>query len=205
MAIPQAKLREIVFQLLYSHDTGRTDELSSISLLMKELQVARSGVYQAMIKANAIQQNLHEIDAVITDAVHGYTFDRIQVVERNILRLGVFELTIEKTAPPKVSISEAMRLGRKFASPESANFINAILDNIHKQMIGENPKLDALEQSVKEMEAKEKITPPLNYSELCKSDGIDGSENINDKILDDEKLDLKDLDEKKFKPLNNSY
>ncbi len=173
MAIPQAKLREIVFQLLYSHDTGRTDELSSISLLMKELKIARSGVYQAMIKANTIQQNLNEIDATITDAVHGYTFDRIQVVERNILRLGVFELTIEKTTPPKVSISEAMRLGRKFASPEAANFINAILDNIHKQMIGENPELDALEQSVKELEAKEIITPPLNYSEFCKPNDDD--------------------------------
>ncbi len=170
MVLPQAKLREIVFQLLYSHDTGRTDEHCSIGLLMKELQVARSNVHQAMIKANAIQQNLHDIDTIIADAVHGYTFDRIQVVERNILRLGVYELTLEKTTPPKVTISEAMRLGRKFASPEAANFVNAIMDNIHKQLIGEKPEFDAIEQSVKEMEAKEKIVPPM---ELCKSDDED--------------------------------
>ncbi len=177
MAIPQAKLREIVFQLLYSHDTGRTEEQSSIALLMKELQVARSGVHQAMIKANAIQQNLPEIDAAITKAVHSYTFDRIQLVERNILRLGVFELIIEKTTPPKVSISEAMRLGRKFASPESANFINAILDNIYKQIIGENPAFDSIEQSVKEMEVKEKIIPQIDYSQVCESNDKDINEN----------------------------
>lgn len=180
MAIPQAKLREIVFQLLYSHDTGRTEEQSSIALLMKELQVARSAVHQSLIKANAVQQNLQEIDAAITEAVHSYTFDRIQLVERNILRLGVYELTIEKTAPPKVSISEAMRLGRKFASPESANFINAILDNVYKKMIGENPELEALEQSVKEMEAVEKIAPPPEYSIISESesDEKDPDENI---------------------------
>lgn len=157
MAIPQAKLREIVFQLLYSHDTGRTEDQSSIALLMKELQVARSGVHQAMIKACAAQQHLVEIDAVIAQAVHSYTFERIQIVERNILRLAVYELTIEKTIPPKVSIAEAMRLGRKFATPEAANFINAILDNIYKQMIGETPAFDEIEKSVKEMEAREQL------------------------------------------------
>lgn len=162
MAIPQAKLREIVFQLLYSHDTGRTEEQCSISLLMKELQVARSAVFQALIKASDIQQHLTEIDAMIANTAQSYTFERIQLVERSILRLAIYELTIEKTTPPKVSIAEAMRLGRKFATPEAANFINAILDAIYKKMVGEVPTQDAIEDSIKEMEAIENIQGHLD-------------------------------------------
>jgi N utilization substance protein B len=54
-------------------------------------------------------------------------------VERNLLRLGAYEIYFSKSVPPKVAISEAVRLARKFASSESANFINAILDALYKK------------------------------------------------------------------------
>lgn len=157
MALPPQKMREIVFQLLYSHDTGRSEELSSVALLMKELQMARSSVYQAMGKASSILQSLEEIDATITETVHSYAFDRIQSVERNILRLAIFELMIDKTVPPKVAISEAMRLARKFSTPESANFVNAILDNIYKGMLGETRELETIDRSAREIEILEQL------------------------------------------------
>lgn len=157
MALPPKKMREVVFQLLYSHDTGRSEEQSSVSLLMKELQMARSSIYQAMDKASCIHQSLQEIDATITETVHSYAFDRIQSVERNILRLAIFELMIDKTVPPKVAIAEAMRLARKFSTPESANFVNAILDNIYKGILGEAPELETIEKSAREIEVLEQL------------------------------------------------
>lgn len=162
MALPPQKMREVVFQLLYSHDTGRSEEQGSVTLLMKELQMARSSIYQAMEKASSIHQSLEEIDAAITETVHSYAFDRIQSVERNILRLAIFELMIDKTVPPKVAISEAMRLARKFSTPESANFVNAILDNIYKGMVGETRELEAIEKSAREIEVLEEIVRQNN-------------------------------------------
>lgn len=155
MTLPQVKLREIIFQLLYSRDLGRAEESSSIALLMKELHVTRSGVYLALSKASMLQNHLAEIDATITKAVKDYTLARIQRVERCILRLATYELTIEKTIPPKVVITEAMRLGRKFATPESANFINAVLDAIYKTMLGAALSYEAIATAVQEMEAQE--------------------------------------------------
>lgn len=157
MALPPQKMREAVFQLLFSYDTGFSEEQNSIALVMKELQIARSNAYQALEKAALINQKLPEIDICIGEAVHSYAFERIQSVERNILRLAIFELKMDQTIPPKVVISEAMRLARKFSTPESANFINAILDNIYKRMLGEKVESHTLDKSVRDIEFLEQI------------------------------------------------
>jgi transcription antitermination protein NusB len=167
MALPQVKFREIIFQLLYSFDTGRTEEQGSIALLMKELKVTRSKVYEALNRTCLIQKHLPEIDTIIRNTVHGYSFERIQSVERNILRLAVFELTIEKEIPPKVTITEAMRLARKFSTPESSNFINAILDNIYKAMLGETQEPESIEETAQALVALEQL------AEKCTEEGCE--------------------------------
>ena len=79
-----------------------------------------------------IIEKQEEIDALISKGSKGYDFNRISIVERNILRLGVFELFFEKKLPFKVVISEAIRLTRKFGTPDSAAFVNAVLETIHQ-------------------------------------------------------------------------
>jgi N utilization substance protein B len=165
MAFPQAKLREIIFQLLYSCDAGRTEGQSSIPLLMRELKVTRSKVYEALSKTVAIQKQLPDIDALIRKTVVGYSFERIQTVERNILRLAIFEIAIEKETPPKVAITEAMRLARKFSTPEAANFINAILDAIYKSQLGETHEPKAIELTAQALEALEQLTNAAQHSD----------------------------------------
>jgi N utilization substance protein B len=148
-------MREIVFLLLYSLDTGMNEEHTSLALIMRELQVSRSNVYQALARALRMREQQPALDALIIKSVQGYSFERIQCVERNILRLAIFELTGDGEVPPKAAISEAMRLARKFATPESANFINAVLDAIYKSSIGESPDARAIEASAQKKEAQE--------------------------------------------------
>lgn len=138
MAMPPQKFREIVFQILYSYDlTGeRGDDI--VPLLMKELSVSRKSVLEAQETADKILQKRDEIDAAIGRVSVSYAFSRIQSVERNILRLGVYELLTDDAIPPKVAIAEAMRLCRKFTSSEAASFVNAILDALYKQSLGES-------------------------------------------------------------------
>ncbi len=132
MAVSVQKFREIVFQVLYIQDmTGRLDE-ELTAFLIEEFNVGRDTVEKAIARAGQVSAMREQLDAQIAETSESYAFDRIQSVERNILRLAVFELLCDSAIPPKVAISEAIRLGRKFSAPESGNFINAILDKLHK-------------------------------------------------------------------------
>lgn len=160
MAVPPKKMREIVFQLLYSRNMGEADSADMLNLIVKELEVTRSTVREAQAKVEQLQTQRDTIDAAIAATAKSYSFERIPHVERNILRLAVFELFNEKEIPAKVVISEAIRLARKFATPESSSFINAVLDAIYKDMLGEKAPEQAIEETIAQMEMEEESPPP---------------------------------------------
>lgn len=157
MAVPQEKQREIVFQMLYGFDIGRASEDELINLLMKELAVTKKTMLEAQDRVRHIAAILPELDEMIKAASQSYQFDRIQTVERNILRLGLFEIFFDDQIPAKVAISEAIRLTRKFGTPESAGFVNAILDALYKISQGKYVDVDQLGKSVEELATSEKI------------------------------------------------
>ncbi len=133
MALPPQKFREIVFQILYSHDFDAGSEEEMIPFMMHELKVTKRIMVEAHARMNEILAKQSELDAEISLASTEYTFERISRVEKTILRLGVFELLFDPTLPKPVSIAEAIRLCRKFGTFESANFVNALLDGIYKK------------------------------------------------------------------------
>ncbi len=131
MALPPQKFREIVFQMLFSRNFGTGDEQEIIPFLMNELKVTRRSMLEAEVKVNHILSKQDEIDEKIRPISTEYTFDRISRVEKSVLRLGIYELLYDESIPPKVAIAEAIRLCRKFGTPESAHFVNAILDAVY--------------------------------------------------------------------------
>lgn len=141
MSVPQQKFREVVFQLLYSHDMTKTSDDAMIQLLMKELSISKKTVRDAQEKMRKILEKLSDLDARIASTSVAYEIDRISNVERNVLRLGLYELLYDDSIPPKVAISEAMRLSRKFGTPESASFVNALLDAVYQSQQKENNPL----------------------------------------------------------------
>jgi len=157
MAVPLQKFREVVFQMLYSYDISHATDENMLDLLTKELSVTRKTVRDAQERVHQIRQKLDQIDEMITKTSHAYAFERIQSVERNVLRLGIFELFFDETIPPKVAISEAMRLARKFGTKESAIFVNAILDALYKSSLGENIDEKQLKHSFEELDKSEQI------------------------------------------------
>ena len=77
------------------------------------------------------------IDDLIRKHAEHWRLERMPAVDRNILRLAVFEL-LEKTAAPAVVIDEALEVGRRFSGDESARFLNGVLDAIEKSLGPEN-------------------------------------------------------------------
>ena len=136
MSLPAQKFRELLFQLLYSHDIGEAQEAHITPLLMRELSVTKRNVALAYQRMREIAKRLPEIDSLIAATSLEYRFERIPCVERNVLRVGVYELLYDPEIPAKVAIAEAMRLAKKFSTRESSQFINALLDAIYKQKSG---------------------------------------------------------------------
>ncbi len=130
MALSPQKFREIVFQLLYSHDFLLGEEEDMIDFMMEQLSVTKKSMKEAQEKHQKISSHILEIDEYIRRFSTSYNLERIGRVEKNILRLGVYELCYQEIVPAKVAIAEAIRLTRKFSTPESGSFINAVLDSI---------------------------------------------------------------------------
>ena len=132
MALPVQKFREMVFQMLFSCDAGLAcSEEDLVSMMMHELKVTRKSALEASRRVAAILDQREEIDQKIRSVSVEYQFERISMVEKNVLRLGVFELFFDQIQP-KIAIAEAIRLCRKFGSPEGSQFVNAILDCLYK-------------------------------------------------------------------------
>jgi len=131
MALAPQKFREILFQLIYNDDFGGDIEI--VEMLMAQLAVTKRVVREAVVVKDKFLEKRGEIDALIARHSKSYDFERIPRVERNVIRLGVYELLFAPDVPPKVVIAEAIRLTRKFATPEAATFVNALLDAVYTE------------------------------------------------------------------------
>lgn len=79
---------------------------------------------------NGVMEKLVDIDKKIAQYATNWQLERMAVVDRNILRMGSFELMFRDDIPPKVSINEAVDIAKKFSGVEAGKFVNAILDKI---------------------------------------------------------------------------
>ncbi|MCP5470012.1 MAG: transcription antitermination protein NusB [Chlamydiales bacterium] len=107
------KLREHTLQTLFSFSMGGEADPSFLPA--------------AAPRAKEIFALAEQLDEKIGNASEAYAIERIDLLDKNILRLALFEL-LENTLPRQVVISEALRLARKFSTPEAGSFIHAVLD-----------------------------------------------------------------------------
>ena len=125
--MPKRKFRELILQALYSHDFNHDLDVEALypqhsgELLLIEARVQK------------ILCQLPKIDEWIKNSSKDYEFSRISSIEKNVLRLAVFEMMYDDEIPLKVAISEAIRLTRKFGTHEGGSYVNAILDTISKE------------------------------------------------------------------------
>jgi N utilization substance protein B len=78
--------------------------------------------------------HLPEIDERIRRYAENYEFRRISAVDRNVLRLGIYEMFFRDDIPPVVSINEAIELAKEFGGPDSGRFVNGILDHVKNDL-----------------------------------------------------------------------
>ena len=134
MGLPRKKFREVVFQMLFSHNYHLLDDIEFVPFMMFVSKTTKKNIKDAQDKIVVIDKELTKIDEIIKNDAIDYRIERISKVELNVLRLALFEMMFDEEIPPKVAIAEAIRLCQKFGNRDSAKFINAILDNEYKKL-----------------------------------------------------------------------
>ncbi|MEX2145068.1 MAG: transcription antitermination factor NusB [Candidatus Spechtbacterales bacterium] len=101
-----------------------------------------------------VLKNRDKIDAIIEKTASEWPLEQINLVDRNVLRVGIYELlwSDRKEVPPKVAINEAIELGKNFGGDSSGRFINGVLGTIYRE-IGE-PEKDQVSKKKEEKEEK---------------------------------------------------
>jgi transcription antitermination protein NusB len=84
----------------------------------------------ALELVEGVRRHLAEIDALIEEHSHNWRLDRMSRIDRNVLRLGIYELQHCADIPRKVTLNEAVELGKTFGTEESSAFINGLLDRV---------------------------------------------------------------------------
>jgi N utilization substance protein B len=136
--------RSIVLQTLFEWDLNNFDRKTTFEALERNIEeFAKNNSDGAFMEKllDGILQKQEELDLVIEKAAPDWPIDRISPVDRNILRLGLFELLFADRAevPAKVAINEAIELAKQFGSDNSGRFVNGVLGAVYKE-IGEPGK-----------------------------------------------------------------
>ncbi len=147
LAKARRKAREWALQFLFSIDVENSKlvdfkqmdlvrfwQMMDASEIGDELRAFPQSKDEANEKIRGIFDNIDAIDERITSAAKNWTIDRMAVVDRNIIRLGVYEMAFCDAIPPKVSINEAVEIAKEFADKDSTKFINGILDRIKREL-----------------------------------------------------------------------
>ncbi len=81
-----------------------------------------------------VTDHIKEIDEIIVKTAPEWPLDQITVIDRNILRIGIYELKFAHEVPPKVAINEAVELGKAFGGESSGKFVNGVLGTLYKDL-----------------------------------------------------------------------
>jgi N utilization substance protein B len=126
------KARELALQMLYENDVAGTAPAEMFGR-SEELRKAPPGLrdFTERLVAGTLE-NREKLDEIISRQADHWRLVRMPVVDRNILRLALFELLHEPTTPRPVIIDEALEIAKRFSTPRSSQFINGILDGVLK-------------------------------------------------------------------------
>lgn len=122
------KSRELALQVLYQAEISGVE--ADIGLLCDNFRVAKKAISYANVILEGIRAHQQEIDEIIRVHTKNWRVDRMSIVDRNLIRIGIFELIFQKELPDSVAINEAIEIAKNFSTDDSSSFINGILDAI---------------------------------------------------------------------------
>lgn len=152
----------MAMQVLYEWDFRGNDpsRIAEVVRLVREEfapEFDDGGYVQRQVEG--VVANMKGIDEILNEFAPNWTVDTMTLIDRNILRLGAYELRFDEAIPSKVAINEAIELGKTFGGEASGKFVNGVLGAILKDMAAKGIMKKVDEQEDGKGEAAEKIEP----------------------------------------------
>ena len=126
--------REAALQLLYSQETLPKGAEQDVPEFWNLRRTDESVQKHAVALQQGVTANLRQIDAKITVSLENFSFERLSLVDKNILRIAVYEMFHDDKVPPVVSMNEAIEIAKRFGGEDSGRFVNGVLDRLIKDV-----------------------------------------------------------------------
>ncbi|HMQ01818.1 MAG TPA: transcription antitermination factor NusB [Candidatus Doudnabacteria bacterium] len=128
--------RTIALQALFEWDFhNRQGNLTEIlDRTIKEFSSDEAGLQLTTELLTGVIEKINELDEIIIKHAPEWPIDQITIIDRNVLRLGIYELMFLKNTPAKVAINEAVEMGKRFGGDSSGKFVNGVLGSIYKEL-----------------------------------------------------------------------
>ncbi len=127
------KAREVALQALYQDELLQPGDRFSFEQFCSHFQVNKKAIPYARTLLTGIHEKVDEIDQRIAKHAENWRLERMSAVDRNILRLAVFELIYQNDIPASVAINEAVDIAKRYSTDDSGPFINGILDAMARE------------------------------------------------------------------------
>ncbi|WP_110205633.1 transcription antitermination factor NusB [Nocardioides daejeonensis] len=134
MAGSRSKARKRALDILYAGELRNETPSASLDRWIQEGEPLSNPYTVELVKG--VAEHLQEIDREIREAAEGWTLERMPVVDRNVLRLGVYELLWAEDVPDGVAVSEALALVQELSTDDSPSFVNGVLGAIQRSKAG---------------------------------------------------------------------
>jgi N utilization substance protein B len=128
----RSQAREVAFQVLYQDDLNPRQNPAEGDRFIERRLRADDMIAFARELVAGVRKNRAEVDARLEEIAANWSLKRMAATDRNVLRLGAYEL-LHCDTPPRVAIDEAVELAKRFGSVQSPQFVNGILDKVMHQ------------------------------------------------------------------------
>ena len=125
--------RELALKFLYQTEFNPDDREVQMEQFCERADTHLEITEFMKVLVDKVFAHTKEVDTQLEKFSNHWALDRMSMIDRNILRLGISELLFDASTPPKVVINEAVEIAKKFGSADSPDFINGILDKVFKE------------------------------------------------------------------------
>jgi N utilization substance protein B len=130
MAGVRRRARSLALQALYEIDTAGHKADDVVTRLLSEEGLPEESETFIRDIVNGVLKNKEELDRKIIEHAPAWPIEQLPVIDRNILRLAIFEILIDNKVPVKVAINEAVELAKTFGADHSSKFVNGVLGSV---------------------------------------------------------------------------
>ena len=133
------KAREVALQALYEIESVKHTAEDALQQIISRIKISDETGQFARELVEGVLKNREQLDQNIKDFAPAWPIDQISLVDRNVLRLAIFEILHENKTPVKVAINEAVELAKAFGSNNSSRFINGVLGSVSNLVSNKQP------------------------------------------------------------------